>query len=130
MTPLRKILTYKEYRAVTGVFRTFDPAPPLHPASVSSPRKNSSEDARHWIGLLQYNLSTLHSQSRQTDYQGFSPVVRIGTPPLTHRRVCPPSLVRGGGTQSLAGEGAGGVPIRTRGQTLSFVLAVTTLHGF
>ncbi len=59
------------------VFRTIDPLPPLHPASVSSPRikgwgggggthtlagrwgVNISEDARHWIGLLQYNPSTV-----------------------------------------------------------------------
>jgi hypothetical protein len=27
-----------EYRAVSGVFRTMAPPPPLHPASVSSPR--------------------------------------------------------------------------------------------
>ncbi len=27
-----------EYRAVSGVFRTIHPPPPLHPASVSSPR--------------------------------------------------------------------------------------------
>jgi hypothetical protein len=32
-----KVLTYKEYKAVSGVFRTIDPPPPLHPASVSSP---------------------------------------------------------------------------------------------
>jgi hypothetical protein len=70
-----KVLTYIEYSAVSGVFRTIDPLPPLHPASVSSPRTkggvlggggthspagegvgvNISEDARHWIGLLQYN---------------------------------------------------------------------------
>ncbi len=35
----RKILTYIEYRTVSGVFRTIDPpTPPLHLASVSSPR--------------------------------------------------------------------------------------------
>jgi hypothetical protein len=33
-----KVLAYIEYRAVSGVFRTIDPPPPLHPASVSSPR--------------------------------------------------------------------------------------------
>jgi hypothetical protein len=33
-----KVLTYIEYRAVSGVFRTIDPPYPLHPASVSSPR--------------------------------------------------------------------------------------------
>jgi hypothetical protein len=67
-----KVLTYIEYRAVSGVFQTIDPPPPLHPASVSSLRTkgahspggeggggvNISEDARHWIGLLQYNPYT------------------------------------------------------------------------
>ncbi len=61
---------------MSGVFRTIDP-PDLHPASVSSlpaPKAgggggshtpggegwgaNISEDARHWIGLVQYNPST------------------------------------------------------------------------
>ncbi len=74
-TSLHKVLTYIEYRAVSGVFRTIDPPTPLNPASVSSPRTeggggvhtrravswwgvNISEDAWHWIGLLQYNPST------------------------------------------------------------------------
>jgi hypothetical protein len=52
-----KVLTYVEYRAVSGVFQNIDP--PLRSASVSSPRANILEDARHWIGLLQYNLSTV-----------------------------------------------------------------------
>jgi hypothetical protein len=30
-------ITYIEYRAVSDVFRTIDPSPPLHPASMSSP---------------------------------------------------------------------------------------------
>ncbi len=60
---------------MSGVFRTIDPPPPLPQTSVSSPRPkargrgvhtrrmargwwvNISEDARHWIGLLQYNPS-------------------------------------------------------------------------
>jgi hypothetical protein len=33
-----KVLTYVEYRTVSGVFQAIDPPPPLHPASVSSPR--------------------------------------------------------------------------------------------
>ncbi len=37
MPPVYKVLTYIEYRAVSGVFRTIDPPSPLHPASVSSP---------------------------------------------------------------------------------------------
>ncbi len=32
-----KVLTYVEYRAVSGVFQNIDPPPPLHPASMSSP---------------------------------------------------------------------------------------------
>jgi len=57
---------------VSGVFQTTDLPPPLHPAGVSSPRTkggvhtrravrgvNILEDARHWIGLLQFNPSTI-----------------------------------------------------------------------
>ncbi len=60
---------------MSGVLQNIDPQPPLHPASVSSPRTkgggytlagwwggwgfNILEDARYWIGLLQYNLSTI-----------------------------------------------------------------------
>ncbi len=65
---------------MSGVFRTIDPPPPLPLASVSLSSHrikgggggvhtrrgmrgwgggfNISEDARHWIGLLQYNPST------------------------------------------------------------------------
>jgi hypothetical protein len=43
-----------------------------------------------------------------SEYQAFSPVVRIGSSrPLTHKRVCPPSSVPRG-THSLVGEGARG----------------------
>ncbi len=62
-----QVLTYVEYKAVSGVFQNIDP-PPFQPASVSYPRTlagrwggwgvNILEDARHRIGLLQYNLST------------------------------------------------------------------------
>jgi hypothetical protein len=72
-----KVLTYVEYRAVSGVFKNIDPPPPLHPASLFSRRTkdkgrgvhtrramrgwgvNILEDAGHWIGLLQYNPSTV-----------------------------------------------------------------------
>jgi hypothetical protein len=65
--------TYVEYRAVSGVFQNIDPPPPLPLASVSYPRTkggytlagrvrgwgvNILEDARHGVGLLQYNPST------------------------------------------------------------------------
>ncbi len=68
-----KVLTYVEYRAVSGVFQNIDPPPPLHPVSgVLPPHQrrgvhtrrvgeggfNILEDARHWIGLLQFNPST------------------------------------------------------------------------
>jgi hypothetical protein len=70
-----KLLTYIEYRAVSGVFLTIDPPPPLDPSEWSSPCTeggrytlagrwgggggiNISKDARHWIDLLQYNPST------------------------------------------------------------------------
>ncbi len=36
--PYHRVLTYIEYRAVSGVCRTIDPPPPLHQASVFSPR--------------------------------------------------------------------------------------------
>ncbi len=74
---MHKVLIYVEYRSVSGVFQNIDP--PLHPASVSSPRTkgggegytvhtrravrgwvvNILKDARHWTGLLQCNPSTL-----------------------------------------------------------------------
>ncbi len=44
---MHKVLTYVEYRAVSGVFQNIDP------------RGQFFEDARHWIGLLQYNPSTV-----------------------------------------------------------------------
>ncbi len=63
-----KVVTYVEYRAVSGVFHNIDPPPSLHPASVTSPRTirlggthSILEDARHWIGLLQYNPSAVYS---------------------------------------------------------------------
>ncbi len=64
------------YRVQSSVWHLLNywPPTPLHPASVSSPRTkgggvqtrravrgwgvNISEDARHWIGLLQYNPTT------------------------------------------------------------------------
>jgi hypothetical protein len=70
-----KVLTYIEYRAVSGVFRTIDPPPPSPPSECVLPpphqRRGGShspggegvgvnilEDARHWIGLLRYYPST------------------------------------------------------------------------
>ena len=63
---------------MSGVFQNIDPPTPLHPANMSLPRTkgggvhhtrrevrewevNILEDARHWIGLLQYNLSAIQS---------------------------------------------------------------------
>ncbi len=66
-----KVLTYVEYRAVSGVFQNIEP-PLLHPQRVCPPPAtkaggtlspggggvNILEDARHWTGLLQFNPST------------------------------------------------------------------------
>ncbi len=81
-----KVFTYIEYRAVSSVFRTINPPPPLPLASVSSPAPkagvthspggegaggvNISEDARHWIGLLQYNPSTCTGVGEVEGYDG------------------------------------------------------------
>ncbi len=71
-----KVLTYIEYRAVSGVFRTIDPPTPSPPSECVLPPApkagdthspggegvgggNNSEDARHWISLLQYNSFTV-----------------------------------------------------------------------
>jgi hypothetical protein len=44
-----KVLTYVVYRAVSGVFQSIDPHPPLHPASVSFPRtKGFIKGAQAW----------------------------------------------------------------------------------
>jgi hypothetical protein len=85
-----KVLTYVEYRAMSGVFQNIeniDPSPPSPPSEcvLPPPRTqggeggthtrravrgvgvNILEDARHRIGLLQYNLSTffgLHAPGR------------------------------------------------------------------
>ncbi len=49
-TLYHKVLTYVEYRAVPGVFQNIDPPyPPLHPASVSSPRTKGALAGR-WGG--------------------------------------------------------------------------------
>jgi hypothetical protein len=64
-----KVLTSVEYRAVSGVFQNIDPPPPLHPASVSSPRtKGTRRAVRGWgsifsktpdIGLVSYSIIPL-----------------------------------------------------------------------
>ncbi len=70
-----RVLTYVEYRTVSGVFQNNDPHPPFYPASVYSPAPkaggytlagrwgggggvNILEDARHWTGHLQFNPFT------------------------------------------------------------------------
>ncbi len=69
-----KVLTYVECRVLSGAFQNIDP-PPFPPSECVLPPHqrrgvhtrravrgwwvNILEDARHWIGLLQYNLCTL-----------------------------------------------------------------------
>jgi hypothetical protein len=99
-----KVLTYIEYRAVSGVFQNIDPPPPLHPASVSSPRTkgrgvhtrravrgvggvNILEDARYWIGLLQYNPSTTQALYAINKSVGFLKL-KLGLKDNAHRGFC------------------------------------------
>jgi hypothetical protein len=74
----QKVLTYIEYRAVSGVFRTIDPPPPLHPASVCTPSAPKAGGYTHspvgegWggsivrktpdIGLASYSIIPLRSE--------------------------------------------------------------------
>ncbi len=78
---IHKVLTYIKYRTVSGVFRELLTPHPLFTLRVCPPPRtkgggggyalagrwgggggvNSSEDARQWPGLLQYNPSTLGS---------------------------------------------------------------------
>ncbi len=75
------------------------PPPPLHPASVSSPLStprvcpppNISEDARHWIGLLQYNPSTwspLYRYLLHRVAEDFSLLVTMDPKPMQVRIFC------------------------------------------
>ncbi len=62
---------------MSGVFRTIDPPPPHHPAFGAGGGQtrwvekgwgvNNSEDARHWIDLLQYDPSTGESMENCKD---------------------------------------------------------------
>ncbi len=69
---MRRHTVQKVHRAqstcisVSSIFRTIDPPPPPHPTLAGrwgggDWGVNISEDARHWIGFLQYNPSTLYS---------------------------------------------------------------------
>jgi hypothetical protein len=76
---------YVEYRAVSGVFRTIDPPPPLSLASVSSPRTKGGvvqtrRAVRGWggsifrktpdIGLASYNIIPLRKELSSPDPSG------------------------------------------------------------
>jgi hypothetical protein len=60
-----KVLTYIEYRAVSGVFRTFDPEPPLHQRGGGHTRRavGGGEGSIFWkkpdIGLASYSIIPL-----------------------------------------------------------------------
>ncbi len=89
-----KVLTYVEYRAVSGVFQNIDPPPPSPPSEYVLPRTkgrgvhtrravrgwrvNILEDARHWIGLLQYNLSTPRTNNNRYNTNKFLQEKREG----------------------------------------------------
>jgi hypothetical protein len=64
--PTHKVLTYVENRAVSAVFRTIEPPPPLHSASVSSPRTKGGGRGVHTrraVSGLGVNIS---EDARQT----------------------------------------------------------------
>jgi hypothetical protein len=95
--PDHKVLTYVEYRAVSGVFQNIDPfstqrvCPPPTPMAgggVHTRRPvmgwgvNILEDARHWIGLLQYNPSTTQTNLKEDNPSALpSTLVYCATPP-------------------------------------------------
>jgi hypothetical protein len=86
-----KVLTYIEYGVASSVFRTFDPPPPLHPASGSSPRTkgggvHTRRAVRGWgtifrktpdIGLASYSLIPLRLQVHVYLYPTFAFAIRI-----------------------------------------------------
>jgi hypothetical protein len=74
---------------------------------VSYPRKNSSEDSRHWIGLLQYNTSMHHSQSRQSTML-FHQSSELGSPPSPLPQGVPPLWFTGEGHTPNKERGRGG----------------------
>ncbi len=69
-----KVLTYIEYRAVSGVFRPGGGRTHSLGGQYFGRRQthslevNISEDARHWIGLLQYNPSMGTSHRDRGDW--------------------------------------------------------------
>ncbi len=102
-----KVHTYVENRAVSGVFQNIDPLPPPSPQRVCPPPApkaytlagrwgvNILEDARHWIGILQYNPSTERGNIGVTRVAGkVNKECRVPPRPLDcHRR---PLLWAGG----------------------------------
>ncbi len=82
--------------------------------------------------LMNNRVSESHQFATQQSRQSaklFLKSSELGHPhPLTRRRVCPPPFVPGGSAHSLAGEGVhGGVPMRTRGNTMRYSKYICTL---
>ncbi len=120
-----------EYRAVSDVFQNIDlPTPfpsecvlPLHQRRGVHTRRavrgwgvNILEDARHWIGLLQYNPSTVNSIHRVSQClslrRNWVPPL---PPPASECGSFPRTQVRG---DPFACGGGGGDLIPTKGQKL------------
>ena len=60
------VLTYIEYRAVSSVFQTINPPPPLHPANVSSPcTKGGGGRKTPDIGLASCSIIPLRNWMRK-----------------------------------------------------------------
>jgi hypothetical protein len=102
---MHKVLTYIEYRAVSGVFRTNDPPPPLHPASVSSPRKGGGlyirRAVRGWGSIF-----------RKTPDIGLASnsIIPLRIYICDRKKVWKPAWLVYGNSAVLAGAGAWGPP--------------------
>ncbi len=57
-----KVPSYIEYRAVSGVFRTIDPQPPLHPRTKGGGGGGSIFRKTPDIGLASYSIIPLRSR--------------------------------------------------------------------
>ncbi len=80
--------------------------------------------------VLRIQESLTHRVGRESA-KPFLQASELGLPhPLTRRRVCtPPPFGSGGGDTLACGTGSGGVPIRTRGQTLWYGTLGTSRLG-
>jgi hypothetical protein len=95
---------------------------------LSSPRCRTGSRSPANSALLRPKWR--RSLSRQSDRLFLQSSGLGPSQPLTRKRVCPLALWLRGGTHSLAGEGVGEVPIRTRGPTLWYSRYTALCRGY